>query len=74
MINETYPITIHKIMDDELILEPGEKRVVKFIVFPKRLGTHRLWCFKVYDRQLVNNAEHMKKGYVYSSPKYTIEE
>lgn len=71
--NDTNPISIHKIIDEEFILVPGEKRVVKMIVFGRRVGNHSLKNFKIIDKSLKSDMEHQKAGgYTYSSPKFTI--
>lgn len=74
-LNESNPISIHKIVDDEVVLLPGEQREVTFLVFPRRAGLHALKGFKVVDRLLKGDKEHEAKGgYSFSYPKFSVED
>jgi hypothetical protein len=71
-VNESNPVSIHKIIDDELVLMPGDKTTISVLVFPRRTGLQTLKGFKVFDRQLKGDREHEAKGYAFSFPKFTI--
>jgi hypothetical protein len=71
-VNESNPVSIHKIIDDELVLMPGDKATVSILVFPRRTGLQTLKGFKAFDKQLKGDREHESKGYAFSFPKFTI--
>ena len=73
-LNENYPISVHKIIDDEITLMPGEKKTVSILVFPRRMGLQSLKGFKIFDKALKNDKEHETKGYNFSYPKFSIED
>lgn len=74
-LNESNPISIHKIIEeDSVVLMPNEKKIVSFLVFPRRLGYQSMKGFRIIDRSLRGDKEHEAKGYSFSFPKFTIEE
>ena len=70
--NEINPLVIHKIVDEEIHLKPGEKKEVTFFVFPRRTGYHSLKGFKAVERKQRNDRD--AKGYTFSLPKFSIED
>lgn len=73
-LNESNPISIHKIIEDEVVLMPNEKKEVTFLIFPRRMGLHSMKGFKIFDKVLRGDKEHESKGYSFSFPKFTIED
>lgn len=72
-LSENNPISIHKIIEEEFRLKPGEKREVTVYVFPRRAGVHPLKGIKITDKFLREDKEHQQKGYSYTNPKFSVE-
>lgn len=73
-LNESNALSIHKIIEDEVFLQPGEKREISMLLFPRRTGLQTLKGFRIIDREVKNDKDHESKGYSFSYPKFSIED
>lgn len=71
-LSENNPLSIHKILDEEIKLKSGEKKEIKVYVFPRRNGVHGLKGIKITDKLLRGDKDHESKGYLYTIPKFTV--
>jgi hypothetical protein len=71
-LSENNPISIHKIIEEEVTLKPGQKKEIKVYVFPRRIGVHGLKGIKITDKLLRGDKDHDSKGYLFTAPKFSI--